>query len=420
MSSAGESQSWIERTLADARRAVPDELSATDARRMLRRAMLAGSARARARTERRSWSALALGLAFSLSSVCAVTWNARHDSKPVQRVAALAPAHVVQAAVDAAQPTRLRLPSGDAMVATPGAQFELARADATERRVQLNSGTALFDVEPLHQGEAFVVVTPHARVRVHGTVFSVEVSRERTAVRVYQGVVSVNRASSESMSLRAGLSYASDGGALPAQELAPLLREARAMVARRAARTVPALPASLTPPAAPAPSPQATAAQVARSFVRTQSPSLQQARAWLQRGDAQRALDAARAAGGEHERGAWRLLEADALRSLGRHADAGAAYMVAARTSAGPPRAQAGYKAAVEYMFELADPRAALAALTAVAVDARGSSLRERGLLLRIEALQALGEPADALAREYLAEFPDSAGASELERLRGR
>jgi hypothetical protein len=410
MSVVADNASELECTLALAREAQPDELSSTDARRMLRQALLAGEARRRAREERRSLRLAAGGVLFALAAACVllgvVPRGARLKTVLVSR-ALPAPAAAV------APPMRLHLPSGDTLVAAAGAQFELQRMGAEERAIRLSSGSALFEVEALNAGQAFEVVTPHARVRVHGTVFSVAVSHGRTSVRVYEGVVSVSDEARPEVSLHAGQSYASDGRVLEA-EAASLLADAHEMVARRAEQraapaSMPALAASAQAIAPLAPRAQSPAAAAA-----PQAPAanLCEARAWLYAGELQRALDAAREAPQVAvEHAGWCMVEADALRSMGRHAEAAQAYMAAVGSSAGNARAQAGFKAAIEYLRELGDPRSALAALSLAGVDAQGSALRERGMLLRMEALRALGEPSEDVAKRYLSEFPDSAGA---------
>jgi len=170
-------------------------------------------------------------------------------------------------------------------------------------------------------------------------------------------------------------------------------------------------PASSLPSSAPSSVPRPAAP--ARG-----APSLERARAWLLAGDAEPALAMASRARRERAtpRGAWFLLEADALRGLGRPREAADAYGAAVPALAGEERAQAGFKAADLWLRELHDPRAALGALQLAAVDAPASALRERGMLLRIDALHQLGEHAAAaeVAARYLAEFPDAAGARQL------
>lgn len=411
MSGGLDTAAELERTIALAREAEPDELSSTDARRMLRQAMLAGAARRYARETRRAWWMTGGGLVFALAAACALWLAQPRAARPNTFVVQ----NTAQSVAPSAPPaTRLHLPSGDTLVAAAGAQFELQHMDAGERTIALSGGSALFEVQPLQAGQVFAVVTPHARVRVHGTVFSVAVSHGRTSVRVYEGAVSVTDDAHAEVALRQGQSYASDDQALE-PETAPLLADAREMVKQREERraatpasdptpdaSVPNTSTSPTPAPAPALPPPPTA-------------NLCEARAWLTAGELQRALDAARdapAVSAEHA--AWCVVEADALRSMGRHAEAAQAYMAAVASSSGSVRAQAGFKAALEYLRELGDARSALAALSLAGVDAQGSALRERGMLLRIEALRALGEPTDPIAHQYLTEFPSSAGAAQV------
>src|SRR5262249_29170692 len=146
---------------------------------------------------------------FSAAAACALLWLGQHG----MRRAELSASRGVQSAGPSPEPLHLRLPAGGAVGAAPGAPFELLTAHRAERKSEVKSGTALFDVEPLREGESFSVVTPHAQVRVRGTVFSVEVDHGRTGVRVYEGMVSVNGAAFATFVLHAGQSYASDGGA---------------------------------------------------------------------------------------------------------------------------------------------------------------------------------------------------------------
>jgi hypothetical protein len=411
MSATTDTMSELERTLALAREAEPDELSSTDARRMLRQAMLAGAARRHAREARRSAWLAGGGVAFALAAAC-MLWIAQPRAQRGNRFVVQ---HAAQSVADVAQPaTRLHLPSGDTLVAAAGAQFELQRMDPGERTIRLSGGSALFEIEPLQPGQTFVVVTPHARVRVHGTVFSVAVNHGRTSVRVYEGVVSVSDDAHAAVMLHLGQSYASDDRALE-PELAPLLADAREMVKQRAERNA-ATPASDPVADASVPNPASTAPAQQPAVQPPPPPAnLCEARAWLNAGELQRALDAARDAPSvSAEHAAWCLVEADALRNMGHHAEAAQAYMAAVASSSGSVRAQAGFKAAVEYLRELNDPRSAIAALSLAGVDAQGSALRERGMLLRIEALRALGEPTDPVAHQYLTEFPSSAGAAQV------
>jgi hypothetical protein len=157
------------------------------------------------------------------------------------------------------------------------------------------------------------------------------------------------------------------------------------------------------PPLAPSPTPLLT---------------LDQAEARLHAGDGEGALSAAlavrRARG---VRGEWLVLEGDALRSLGRARDAIDAYERASTTLTGEPAARAAFKAADLCFRVLGDPAAALRVLDRSGLDAYGAPLRERALMLRIEASERLGLPVRVLAQRYLVAFPDSAGTERVRAL---
>jgi ferric-dicitrate binding protein FerR (iron transport regulator) len=63
--------------------------------------------------------------------------------------------------------------------------------DSSTIRVIVDQGSATFIVAPLDSGRTFQVETPHARVEVKGTRFSVTVQRRCTRVAVSTGVVLV-------------------------------------------------------------------------------------------------------------------------------------------------------------------------------------------------------------------------------------
>ena len=388
------------RLLALARAAEPPPLAGTDARRLLRRALLAGGARRQRRAERRGWLLSAAGGLALLGALALLhAWRA---AGPLANHAGTARSE---------PPLELRLPAGDRLLATPGARFDLLRTTQQQREISLRGGTLAFEVVALAGDERFAVVTPHLRAQVRGTVFTVEVDAQRTRVRVYEGAVAVSAAAGGERVLHAGQRYASDGDA---QTPDPLQPQARALAEQRR-RSAAAAPAQAPAAAARTDEPGAIASPGASAAPAAQV-SLEQARAFLHGGEPERALTAARMAraSGPPARGAWLLLEGDAQRALERPQAAHAAYAEAARASSGPERAVAGWKAADLALRALDDPRAALHTLDRAAVDAPGSALRERGLLLRIEARLRLGHEVESLAAAYLAEYPDSAGAAEL------
>jgi transmembrane sensor len=151
-------------------------------------------------------------------------------------------------------------------------------------------------------------------------------------------------------------------------------------------------------------------------------PSIDEVRDWAAGGRAGEAVEAARAARARGEDvGAWRLVEADALRALGRHGEAADAYDQAAREGAGGRAALAGFLAASLRFGQLGDPAGALASLEAAHSADPGSPFAERASALRVRALDRLGrgDEARAAARDYLERFPQGGLADWMRALLG-
>jgi ferric-dicitrate binding protein FerR (iron transport regulator)/tetratricopeptide (TPR) repeat protein len=72
-----------------------------------------------------------------------------------------------------------------------GARIRLEASRADERRIKLERGRVVLDVDPLAPGTTLAVVTDDARVTVRGTRFLVERSAEGTSVAVERGLVRV-------------------------------------------------------------------------------------------------------------------------------------------------------------------------------------------------------------------------------------
>jgi outer membrane protein assembly factor BamD (BamD/ComL family) len=72
-----------------------------------------------------------------------------------------------------------------------GARVRLESSRSDERRLRLERGRVLVDVDPLPKGAQLVVVTGDARVSVHGTRFYVDASAAGTDVAVDRGLVRV-------------------------------------------------------------------------------------------------------------------------------------------------------------------------------------------------------------------------------------
>ena len=389
---------WQEHAALDAlveqaRRAEPPAATPLDARRMARLAV--GAAEQSKVVSRRRWAWLcAACVALGLVGLGARELVTRGTT--------------IEVGLNG-RPLRVALSSGDALLAAPGTRIQILAQDADQRALRLTAGAALFEVQRLAGARRFEVHTEHADVRVVGTVFSVEVQHGRTIVRVYEGTVLVSQ-----RSLGAGEVWVSSGP--PARlEDDRLARDGRAAAAQRARS--PSVTVSTLPDVTGVPivserdagsAPAATVVIVAAAPLASPDVMPEEARAWLLAGDSERALLAAQSHAEEHEP-AWLLLEADSLRALHRYADSVDRYQnVAERAPA--LRVSAGYAGASLSLYELHDPTRALALLDALALDAMGSSLRERASVLRVNALLALGrrDEAKTAAQRYLDREPET------------
>lgn len=124
-------------------------------------------------------------------------------------------------------PSRVTLPSGDAIVATSGASLTLVHANDEMRSLEVREGTVLFDVAPLAPGERFVVEARGVRTEVRGTVFSVDADAR---VRVYEGSVSVEHEGASEL-VTAGRMWVD--GEVRARDEGPLEAEGLDAAARR-------------------------------------------------------------------------------------------------------------------------------------------------------------------------------------------
>ena len=111
----------------------------------------------------------------------------------------------------------LRLPSGVVVATGPRTRFEVPDVSAlsnTREEIVIESGLLRVEVPRLPAGHVFAVRTPDTLVTVHGTSFSVEVTRvgpsgvPTTKVAVTHGVVSVLHASRETL-LYGGMEWTS-------------------------------------------------------------------------------------------------------------------------------------------------------------------------------------------------------------------
>ncbi len=365
------------------------------------------------------------------------------------------------------------LSSGDRIHAASDAEYRIESTSPLRRQVELRRGTLLFDVQPLEAGASFEVLTHHARVRVVGTVFSVEVAddaQETTTVRVFEGEVRV--VATTEVPVPEGRQWSSGapehtvairGGALAneARVAAGARRGAEPSLATNepSARGEGGLPSSpsshslesgaaaqdpeedpeerhedpraevLPPPnelgsdsssdrrdANPNMLPSTELdAEPGRS---EEPPTLARVRAAIRAREWEEATQLlARASASGASGGEWSYASADVARASGDHAAAASAYEAAATTLSAGRRAQAAYQAASEWARQ-GDRARALSVIESFGLTSPGAPLAERALALEVRLASAAGQRdrARRAFEAYQARYPES---GSLERLRG-
>ena len=200
----------------------------------------------------------------------------------------------------------LRLPSGVVVTMTPETRFQMSDLSApTNAREELviELGVIHVEVPKLPAGHTFAVRTPDAVVTVHGTSFSVEVTKAgppgvtTTTVVVAHGVVSVLHANQEAL-LYAGMEWSSSGelSVAAAASAEPRVRASGPPVgtprllhvAQDSGRHLDRRPADPTPASAPvASTPEATSGSVELA---SQNALFAEAQLARKQGDPNRAL----------------------------------------------------------------------------------------------------------------------------------
>ncbi len=371
-------QELLERTLKSALRVDAPDVGEDEARERTEQAM----ARARA-IQRQRGRMMVGGVAIAVAAAIAlVVWAVPPTSSvPVAQTQPVEET-VAQTEERVDQVSSVRLPSGDRLVADPGAHYDV-ESTSTNRSVRLSQGEVLFDVAPL-DGGSFTVHAGDVDVRVRGTVFSVR--RERhVEVEVFEGSVEVSRGG-EHVLLQPGDRWSS------AEVVAVTPQPTRPRAVETARRLA-------------APNVQAT---VEVQEVLT----IAQARVRLRDRDFAGALNACEG----HNEPAWQMLRADALRGLRRWGEAAEAYDAASAVLGQARRAQASYAAARIWFDRTGDANAALDSLRSGDATAVGSPLEERARALEINLLRRLGRDHESRAREYVERFPQSSTAFELRR----
>ena len=416
----------LEQLLDVARVAEPRSLEALPARRMVRVAI--------ARADRAPRRPVVVALRWLIPALVAAGLA----------LALLRPRSTAIELAEDALPLRLSLKSGDALVIAAATRLRVLDDAAALRKVEIERGSVLFEVAKLGPGQAFEVQTRAATVRVVGTIFTVEVAPDQTVVRVHEGEVRVGEAllSADEVWSSAGTRALGAG---------PFADEARALVQSRsgkrihgdgagalrgpseeqAARVSPIEVATSEPP--PETERDATSEPRAEGSRQGAAPPLQQAprvspeldqkqllaraHASLRAGDAAGAL---RIAAAYPDDDALALLTADALRVLGRFAEAITQYeQLAARTADGLTRAHAGFAAAQLALHKLHDAEGALTLVSRFGLREQHAPLRERASALYVDALLALDRGAEAReeARSYLAREPETASSARMRAL---
>jgi hypothetical protein len=201
-----------------ARFPIPVNSSATPALRRARlviavaRSML--DTKARSSLRRRVFALLAAAVAIvGMAVVGGTVWRGRTTSEPVA-------SHLVlnsQLATVRASPSRMQLRSGVEVSVGPETQLTLPDERdpaSTREELVLELGLIRVQVPKLPRGHFFAVRTPDTVVSVHGTAFSVEVTKSglsaapKTKVIVTEGVVSVQHSNREIL-LDAGAEWTS-------------------------------------------------------------------------------------------------------------------------------------------------------------------------------------------------------------------
>ncbi|MEM9068088.1 MAG: FecR family protein [Myxococcota bacterium] len=392
----------LERTLELALRAPVPNLDAEEARERARAALEASDDRL---PQQRLWpwaaaaaAVLAVG-AVAIGTRSASPSLALGEKDPAPKAEPAVPSetmatqeHVEAAEEEAMLASDVRLPSGDRLISSPGALYEV-KSTSAHRRVDLLRGDVMFDIARRQDG-SFTVHVGDTQVRVLGTVFSVQRQQDEVAVRVFEGRVEV-RSPSDVRQLSAGELWTSDTA---------LLTDAWTEAADRQWAEVE--PTRRAPERAPRREPTEPASQEV---------SLADARALVLAGEFEAAENAANEAlASTAPAGGWWMVKADAQRGRRQWRAAAESYDRAASALRGARVPQAAYAAARIYADRLSDPAAAHRSLQEGRAAAEGSPVEERARILEIRVLRSLGRDAGGATERYLTRFPHTPAARGL------
>ncbi len=367
-----------------------DEHASDDA--LIERALFAARSKKRRREKGRHLWPLAAAAAFLIVGTTAaiVPWTGQSTDSIAEDNSAALPS---------APPTVLELPTGDRLLATSGADFQLSHHYEGDRRISLTDGSMLFDVAPQISAQNFAVRTPHLIATVEGTVFSVQVDDDVSRVHVYEGIVRVTHgghiyrlSESDSYDTRLGEVHLGDAAAFRREGLTAARARATGPQAQVApvARSVPAISGAQPVRAAP---PEHTASE-------SPSVGLSAVRALLDEGEYRQVTELADEAHSlGRTTGGWWMAEGDARRALQQFSRAVLCYENAARELPSfSERAQAAYLAAWVHANNLNAPDAALRTLASGPALGSASPIRERAWVLKIRILVNAGRDDEARA----------------------
>jgi hypothetical protein len=177
---------------------------------------------------------------------------------------------------------RLEVGSDTRISVAQQSEVVLSQYRSDLKSVMLRGGLIDVDVEPRRDGRV-EVETPHARIVVHGTQFSVAVSQRdesdaATSVRVRRGVVAVWRGGHEVARLRAGEYWSSKkpgakepGAKEPGADPKTVERAVASSMEHVAAKPASTMTASRVPARRPTPAPKAAPAVVDASTLAEQN-----------------------------------------------------------------------------------------------------------------------------------------------------
>ncbi len=417
----------LDQLVAQVRRAEPPALTSLAARGMVKRALAQQAERSvnAQRRARYAWLAAAAALLMGI-----VTYG-QLQQRPSTEIAVAADG----------LPLRLSLETGDTLVLAPEARLQVLSERPALRRVRLERGDALFDVTRREPDERFEVLTPHARLYVRGTVFTVLAGEKRSVVRVHEGSVWTG-----GVLLEAGSIWTSDGEppSLDEREQRAWTADVRAALDAHAASKLRAEPdatadgppwqVARTPeptPIAPAIEPdtsdasklvskQAPARRArAASEDELELPDLHQLRELVRLGQFHQVVHYARTRSAQDD--AFALILADGLRALGRFAEACAQYEELAARAPEPLQTQVGFAAAQLALLKLGDATRALRVIEVYALSRADSPLAERASVLHVQALLRLGRTDEArhVVARYIAREPNTEAKERMRRLVG-